>query len=157
METNKLLALAQHLDIPYIEDDNETLYFGATQADYDVYVDLNEDVTPLDVSEWIVEQDGYIDFENEVEVTDDLYTYGNERYLILDESEAENAWEESIDSFIDACILSGIPDQYHNYFDREAFAKDCSYDGRGSQLATYDGIEIEQTVNACDYYLYRTN
>jgi len=78
-------------------------------------------------------------------------------YLCLTDSEADDMWDEYMDSYIDDCVLSELPAQYRNYFDREAFKNDCSYDGRGHSLASYDGEEHEFYYDGVWYYIYRTN
>lgn len=156
----KLLALAQNLNIPFIED-GEDYYFGVSLADFNAYLQsLNDSDVPMDVIHWKNEQDGYIDFENLVEIDEycRYFTYENEEYLILSDRAANEEFRERAEDYIDTCILSEIPERYHIYFDREAFIKDCYLDGRGHSLAGYDGEEREETLpNGETYYLYRTN
>ena len=64
-------------------------------------------------------------------------------YMVFTEGEADDAWEESIDSYIDECILPELPGRYRGYFDRQGFHYDAQMDGRGHSLSTYDGIEHE--------------
>ena len=72
-------------------------------------------------------------------------------FAIGNDYEAEQAWEESIESYVDECMeLSEVA---RRYFDMEAFKKDCSYDGRGHSLSSYDGCELE----IADLYAYRLN
>ena len=86
-----------------------------------------------------------------------VFEYGNKEYLVCDDGEADRLNDLSIDSYIDDCVLPEIPEAYRNYFDDEKFKRDCAYDGRGHNLATYDGCENEETVNGETYYIYRTN
>jgi hypothetical protein len=86
------------------------------------------------------------DSREEIEVSD-----GD--YLVLDDNEAEQRFEESITEYINDCVLSEIPKQYQSYFDYKAFIKDCNCDGRGHTLASYDGEENEID----EYFIYRTN
>ena len=87
----------------------------------------------------------------------DTFEYGSEEYLILTDSEADDANDQSIDNYIDECILPELPEQYRRYFDDEAFKNDARHDGRGNNLATYDGNEEYQDVDRSTYYIYRTN
>ena len=77
-------------------------------------------------------------------------------YLCLTDSEADDMWNEYMDGYIDECLWEA-PQQYRNYFDREAFKNDCSYEGRGQHLASYDGEEIEFEFEGETYYIYRTS
>lgn len=90
-----------------------------------------------------------------LETSDDMRyeTSEGEEYLVLTDEESEEAWNESMDSYIDECILSELPEAYRYYFDSEKWKYDASFDGRRNALATYDSVEHEQG----DYYIYRTN
>lgn len=87
----KLLALAQHLNIPFIDGIGE-YYFGLSKEDYDNYYFDRDGQPKLALPDWIKEQDSYIDFENDVEVNGDYYTYEGEEYLILNVDEVNMAW-----------------------------------------------------------------
>ena len=78
-------------------------------------------------------------------------------YYVYTEEEADKAFEEAIDNYIDECVLSEIPPQYRNYFDRDAFMKDCKMDGRGHSLSSYDGSEESIIVLNTEYFIYRCN
>lgn len=78
-------------------------------------------------------------------------------YLVLDESERDEAWELALDSYIDECILPECPDIVKNYFDREKWIEDTKHDGAGHALASYDDDERETTVDGVWYYVYRVN
>lgn len=75
-------------------------------------------------------------------------------YLVLDDDEANAAWEDSLDSYIDDCILPELPEIAQRYFDCDAFKRDARHDGRGHSLSGYDGVELE--LNG-DFYGYRVN
>jgi hypothetical protein len=86
----------------------------------------------------------------------------NEDYKVLTDSEANDAWEEELNTYIDECILPELPEIYRNYFDNESWKKDARDDGRGHTLAYYDGEENEETVeHPTDgretFYIYRIN
>ena len=113
--------------------------------------DQGLDYEEFEAEEW----DGIVNFSN-----------GSEEYSVMDESQAETAFDERmddyIDEYIDECILSKIPDNLRFYFDfdSEAFKRDVELsDGRGPTMATYDGHEHEYFPPNSNtaYYIYRTN
>lgn len=73
-------------------------------------------------------------------------------YMVLEDHEADQAWEESIDNYIDECILPELPERYRMYFDRDQFHYDAQMDGRGHSLSPYDGNEHELEG---DFYAYQ--
>lgn len=81
-------------------------------------------------------------------------------FLVLTEDEADDAWDESLDNYIDDCLE--IPDWIQSYFDRDAWKRDAKMDGRGHALSPYDGHEYDEygvdTASGSDiYYIYRIN
>lgn len=78
-------------------------------------------------------------------------------YLVLTDSEADTAWEEALDNYIDEVILPEISDAYRFYFDDEKWKSAARMDGRGHSLATYDSEENEEEIDGTTYYIYRTN
>ena len=64
-------------------------------------------------------------------------------YAIGTDDEAEYAWEESLDSYIDECILPEIPKFARFYFNEEKWKRDARIDGRGHSLSSYDGRETD--------------
>jgi hypothetical protein len=79
-------------------------------------------------------------------------------YLVLTESEREQAADEALENYIDECILPGVPESFRNYFDREAWKRDALMsDGYGHTLAYYDGNEDECQIDGEWYYIYRVN
>lgn len=79
-------------------------------------------------------------------------------YLVLLDNEADDRYEEYLDSYIEDCILPDLNDSYRLYFDEEAWKKDARVEGsRGNSLATYDGEEHEETINGTTYYIYRVD
>lgn len=128
-----------------------------TQSDLEVEWDLydrtaeDEGNTPMGFLEWLEENYEQIDVEEY-----DMDDYNND-WLVCTDSEADDKWEQDLDSYIDDCVLPEIPEAYRNYFDDESFKRDCKYDGRGQSLAKYDGHECYQDVNGTTYYLYRQN
>ena len=64
-------------------------------------------------------------------------------YAIGTELEADEAWEEYLDSYIEECIIPKFPESLQYYFDDDKWKQDAKYDGRGHSLASYDGYEID--------------
>ncbi len=83
-----------------------------------------------------------------------LLEYGRQEYMVLTDSEADERWEESLDSYIDDCIIPEIPEFAAEYFDEEKWKRDARRDGRGHCLSGYDGTEHEA---AHGLFIYRTN
>jgi hypothetical protein len=78
-------------------------------------------------------------------------------YLVYTDDEADEAQIESIQNYINDCILPELPEMYQQYFDSDRFIEDAKYDGRGHTLSSYDGQENEENVNETDFYIYRIN
>ena len=76
-------------------------------------------------------------------------------FLIVTDDEAEILWDESLDSYLDDCVLPDIPDNMQNYFDTEAWKRDAKMDGRGHSLSSYNGCEYNQEVDGETYYIFR--
>lgn len=83
----------------------------------------------------------------------DLYHCGKKEFLVLTDSEAEQALSESLDSYLYEYILPQLPDELQIYFDQDFWKQEAAYDGRGHALAHYDGHEHEQG----QYFIYRIN
>jgi len=84
----------------------------------------------------------------------DTYSYGNKEYLVLDYDEAEERYDEYLDSYIEEIVLPEIPQHYHYYFDEESWKRDARINGeKASALASYDGNEYEED----GYLIYRIN
>jgi hypothetical protein len=80
-----------------------------------------------------------------------------EEWLILTEREADERWDEALESYIDECIIPELPEYLASYFDVEAWKRDARFDGRGHCLATYDGEEHELFAGDEYFLAYRTN
>lgn len=89
--------------------------------------------------------------------SDNIFTYGSEEYLVLTDEEADDAWEESLDNYLEECIYPELPDNMINYFDDEKWKNDAKFDGRGHSLNYYDGSEEVEEVKGETYYIYRQN
>lgn len=82
----------------------------------------------------------------------DGFEYEGAEYLVLTDEEADEAFSEAVESYVDDC--TDIPSNIRPYFDMEAFKNDVeAYDGRGRSLASYDGEEREFGR----FFIYRTN
>lgn len=89
---------------------------------------------------------------------DGPFEINGEEYLVLTDDEADSAFRDSLESYIDDVVLPEIPEAYRTYFDSEAFIRDVELsDGRGPTLATYDGAEEAEKVGGEWFYIYRVN
>jgi hypothetical protein len=77
----------------------------------------------------------------------------HESYAICTEEEADEAWEESLDSYLEDCIYPDLPGNLKFYFDDEKWKNDAHFDGRGHALSSYDGYEID----IADLVMFRIN
>jgi hypothetical protein len=79
-------------------------------------------------------------------------------YRVLTDDEADTAWDESLESYIDDVLLPECGSEtLKRYFDREAWKRDARYDGRGHCLSSYDSEEHEERIEGEYYYIYRIN
>jgi hypothetical protein len=85
---------------------------------------------------------------------------GRAEYAVGTDEEADEAWEQSLDSYIEDCITPEIEKiqigSLSNYitFDEEMWKRDAKMDGRGHALASYDGYEMDL---ADGYVAFRIN
>jgi len=99
-----------------------------------------------------------IEIEDIEEVYENTYKADGGEYMVLDDSEANTAFHESVENYIDECVLSEMPENLRYYFDNEKFERDVLLgDGRGPSLSSYDGAENEEQINGTYYFIYRTN
>jgi hypothetical protein len=91
------------------------------------------------------------------ELSDNRFEAQGSEYLVVNDYEADELWEEDIENFIDDCILPELPEQYQSYFDYEKFKRDAKMDGRGHSLAKYDGMERENRDPETNelYFIYK--
>ena len=91
------------------------------------------------------------------------FTCDGAEYRVLTESERETAADESLESYIDECLLAELPkgslgNTLRQYFDRAAWKRDALLsDGYGHTLNGYDGSEEEQKIDGVWFYIYRVN
>ena len=76
-------------------------------------------------------------------------------FAIGTDSEADEAWEQSLDSYLEECIYPESPKSMINYFDGEAWKRDVRFDGRGHNLSSYYGDEWEMPHS--DLVAFRIN
>jgi len=92
------------------------------------------------------------DYDSVEEYPGELFTVDDEEYLVLTDSEADEMWNDSIEEYIEDHILPELPEKFRQYFDSEKFKRDCTHDGRGHTLSSYDGNEHELQGG---YFAYR--
>jgi len=80
---------------------------------------------------------------------------GGAEYWVCSDDDADSAWDESLDNYIDECLE--LPELLERYFDRESWKRDARHDGRAHSLNTYDGEELNAMVNGTIYCIYRIN
>lgn len=86
-----------------------------------------------------------------------VFSHGRQEYAVGTDDEADSAWDASMESYLDECVLPELPETAKRYFDRESWKSDARYDGRGHSLSGYDGNENEVEVDGETYYIYRIN
>ena len=136
----RVIALAQHLNIDL-------------DPDFESYVDeeASEEEQQEQRDEAIFEVTNELD--NIVEGHGNMFSYYNEDYYVLTDSEADDMEDQQLDNYIDECLE--IPDDIRPYFDEEKWKRDARMDGRGHIISSYDGAEYEETVEGTTYYIYR--
>lgn len=102
--------------------------------------------------------------EDPADITEESYNHygemvilsvGSAEYAVGTDEEADEAWDQSLDSYLDDCgVLDSMPESLRPYFDREAWKRDAKMNGRGHSLASYDGHEIDL---ADGYVAFRIN
>ncbi len=157
------LALMQHLGEDFfIVPETGCAYEGNKDDIFDEYKDYcNEEDTPernsIQFYEYCEEHCTEIE-----ELEENDYSID---YRVLTDAEADEAWEESLDNYIEECITPEIDKisesqgnlGYYISFDEETWKRDAKMDGRGHSLSSYDGCENEETIEGETFYIYRTN
>lgn len=97
------------------------------------------------------------EFLEQVIDDDKIFTYGREEYLVLTDDEADERFEDELETYIEDCIWPEIPNYLREYFDKERWKEDARCDGRGRSLAHHDGEENDWYSDYCSerYYIYR--
>ena len=80
-------------------------------------------------------------------------------YEVLTDDEANDRWDQALESYIDDCIMPELPEPLASYFDVEAWKRDARFDGRGHAINHYDGGEDweKDPETGEEFYIYRTN
>lgn len=88
---------------------------------------------------------------------DNVLEYGGSDYLVVTDDEADELWEQYLDSYLEECVYPELPENMQNYFDDDAWKRDARMDGRGHSLNRYDGCEYDETSDGTGetYYIYR--
>ena len=159
----KNLALAQFLGIDVISFNGE-LYANVTLnqfneesgSNYESVEDIDEDNKPF--LNWLQENATLLEDEIQQSSYDEnLFEYGSEEYLVVTDEEADELWEQELDSYLEDCIYPELTGNLVNYFDDEAWKRGARYDGRGHSLGKYDGHENYEDVENETFYIYRQN
>jgi len=85
---------------------------------------------------------------------DCTFEVDGEQWLICDESEREDRYEEALENYLDDGCVEGADGPY---FDRDAWKRDARFDGAGCWLSHYDNAEEECEVDGEWFFLYRQN
>ena len=138
----RVIALAQHLNINL-------------DPDFESYVD--EEATQEEQEEQRAEAIKEVtdELDNIVEGHGNMFSYYNEDYYVLTDSEADDMEDQQLDNYIDECVMPEIPEYLRGYFNDEAWKRDARMDGRGHIISSYDDAEYEETVEGTTYYIYR--
>lgn len=107
---------------------------------------------PLENNPWLVCSSIDPEFYDEC-----VYEVEGGEVLVVTESERDERWNDSLESYIDECVLPELPDMAQQYFDYEKWKQDARYDGAGHCLSHYDGIEHEYKFGDHWIYIYRQN
>lgn len=137
----RVIALAQHLGLN-LEPDFSNVDEEATKEEQEE----QRDEAILEVTR---------ELDDIVEGHGNMFSYYNEDYYVLTDSEADDMEDDSLDNYINECIMPEIPEHLQNYFDEVAWKRDARMDGRGHIISSYDGAEYEETVEGTTYYIYR--
>jgi len=122
----------------------------------DSFIELDEKVEALVIA-LDISPDEILDI-TETKLDDCLFKVGNREYLVCTDDEADEKWDEALDSYIEECVLSEIPQQLRYYFDEEAWKNDAKInDCRAHSLSSYDGEELEEKIDKEWYFIYRVN
>lgn len=88
---------------------------------------------------------------------DDVFEVNGGEYMVLDDDEADEAWEDALDNYLAEVVMPELPEIAQKYFNEEAWKEDAKYDGRGHSLSPYDGEEYETVVDHEAVYIYQVN
>lgn len=135
---------------------------------FDTEEEANEDAGGGEYEDYIIALAEEIG-EDPADITEKTYKHfgcmavlscGRAEYVVGTDEEANEAWDQSLDFYIEDCIAPEIEKiqigSLSNYitFDVESWKRDARHDGRGHALASYDGDEIDL---ADGYVAFRIN
>lgn len=101
----------------------------------------------------IIEELGRFEVENYEHYGLTVISVGKAEYAIGTNEDCDEAWDQSLDSYLEECVCPELPARLVNYFDDEKWKRDARCDGRGHSLSSYDGYELY----IADLYAYRIN
>ena len=87
---------------------------------------------------------------SDVSVSGDTVSMDGAEYRVLDKDERKEAWDESLENYLDECVVGANGP----YFDRDAWKRDARMDGAGHCLSSYDGNEYEYCIKRGEFYEY---
>jgi hypothetical protein len=122
-----------------------------TAEDIDLFNDFTESETALALA--LMMGLNINEIEDITEDGNNYWTVQGVSYLAGTDEEMDQAWDESLDSYIDECME--IPEHIERYFDRDAYKEDAKMDGRGHSLNHWNGGEEEIKINNTWYFAYR--
>ena len=96
----------------------------------------------------------YISDISDLDIYRDEEKLDNGYYLVLTDEEADEKYVDYQKDLIEEQLGRNM-EWLIPYIDFESVAR--NFDERDALLATYDGMEYKYTVNATEYYIYRTN
>jgi len=122
--------------------------------------ELAEKMLEWDSKQWAVfeyfnEDVTLVDDISDLDIDTDEFDINGETILCLTDSEADDRFEDELDSYIEECILAELPEWLRDYFDEERWKNDARFDGRGNTISHYDGRENEIEVDDEWFYIYR--
>lgn len=149
-ELEKAIALLMHLDelCFILNEDKDEAYKGYESYD-EAFAAYEESKSTDDFDKWCADTLEAVEPYDENDY--------NRDYNVFTDEEADQAWDEALDNYLEECIYPELQPTMRNYFDEEAWKIDARGDGRGHSLSGYDGNEDEQKVNGTAYYIYRQN
>lgn len=159
----KLIALAQHLNLDILTFNGKTYCWVTLKefnkesgSKYEFIEDIDEDNEVF--KNWLIDNGNLLEDELIVSNYDEnIIEYGNEEYLVVTDEEANELWDEYLDSYLEEIIYPELTGNLSKYFDDEAWKSDAKFDGRGHSLGRYDGRENYEDVERETYYIYRQN
>lgn len=94
---------------------------------------------------------------NESSYDEQVIECGKQEYLVVDEQEADDVWEQRLESYIEECIRAQLPEHLRSYFDSDSWKEDARMDGRGHSISSYDGCENDIEIDGETIYIFRIN